>query len=104
MAAIIVAGGTAENRKRMVEGRFLSTRIHLFWMPEHITRTYRLPSHVIFILLQEIKDDLESQVYQNLQQTFIFGLRFFSTYYGFVISLFFICDYVNLHCIGQYVN
>ncbi len=29
-------------------------------MPEeHIIRTYRLPSHVIFNLLQEIKDDLE---------------------------------------------
>ncbi len=35
-------------------------------MPEeNIIRTYRLPSHVIFNLLQEIKDDVEYQVYQN---------------------------------------
>ncbi len=44
MAAIIVARRSG----------FFSTRINLFWMPEeNIIRTYRLPSHVIFNLLQE---------------------------------------------------
>ncbi len=42
-------------------------------MPEeHIIRIYILTSHVIFNLLQEIKDDLEYQVYQNFLQPFIF--------------------------------
>ncbi len=68
-------------------------------MPEeHIIQTYRLPSHIIFNLLQEIKDDLENQVYQSFSQTFIFGLQFFSTYCGVIISLFFICNYGNLRC------
>ncbi len=54
MAAIIVARrGTAESRECLVG-------INLFWMPEeHIIRTYHLPSHFIFNLLQEIKDELE---------------------------------------------
>ncbi len=35
-------------------------------MPEElIIRKYPLPSQVIFYLLQEIKNDLEYQVYQN---------------------------------------
>ncbi len=72
MAAIIV--GTTEIRG------FFFTHINLFGMPEeHIIRTYHLPSHVIFNLLQEIKDDLDPQlgvtqcqVYQNFLQPFIF--------------------------------
>ncbi len=40
--------------------RIFYTRINIFGMPDkHIIRTYHLPSHVIFYLLQEIKDDLE---------------------------------------------
>ncbi len=36
------------------------SHIHLFGMPvEHIIRKYSLPSHVIFNLLQQIKDNLE---------------------------------------------
>ncbi len=67
-------------------------------MPEeHIIRTYHLPIHVIFNLLQEIKNDLEPSSgvtqYQGSQK--IFGLRFFSTYRGFFFSLFFIWDYAN---------
>ncbi len=59
MAAIIVAvgGDTAEIRERVVEVRGFFP--HEFWTPEeHIIRTYRLPSHVIFNLLQELKDNL----------------------------------------------
>ncbi len=38
------------------------------------------------------------QLYQNfLRLLAFFGLRFFSTYYGFIF-LFFICDYANLCC------
>ncbi len=52
---LLLGGGTAENRERMVEGEVFSTCVHLFWMPEeHIIRTYHLPSHVIFYLVQEI--------------------------------------------------
>ncbi len=67
MAAFVVAKrDTAENRERVVERRVFFPHIliyfewMLFWMSEkHIMRTYRLPSHAIFNLLQEIKDDLE---------------------------------------------
>ncbi len=74
MAAIIVARHTTENRELMLEGEdFFPTHINLFGMPEeHIIRIYILTSHVIFNLLQEIKDDLEYQVYQNFLQPFIF--------------------------------
>ncbi len=52
-------GGTAKNKERMVNGEDFSTCIHLFGMPEeHIIRTYRLSSHVIFNLLQEIKEGI----------------------------------------------
>ncbi len=56
MAAIIVA-----RRRHASQGRgFCSTHINLFGMPEeHMMRTYRLASHVIFNLLQELKDNLE---------------------------------------------
>ncbi len=82
MAAIVVA--RRHHREQRVLGkreRIFSTRINLFGMSEeHIIRTYRLLSHVIFNLLQEIKDDLEPstigvtqyQVYQNFLQPFIF--------------------------------
>ncbi len=73
---------TTENRECVVEGRgFFSTRINLFGMPEeHIIRTYyRLPSHVILNLLQEIKDNMEPST--NFLQPFI-GLRCFSTHCG----------------------
>ncbi len=61
--------------------RIFSTRINLFGMPEeHIIRTYyRLPSHVILNLLQEIKDNMEPST--NFLQPFI-GLRCFSTHCG----------------------
>ncbi len=40
--------------------RIFSTCINLFEKPEeHIIRSYHLPSHVIFNLLQKLKDDLE---------------------------------------------
>ncbi len=62
MAAIVVARRRRrrEQRARGRMERIFSTWIHLFGMPvEHIIWTYRLPSHVIFKWLQEIKDDLE---------------------------------------------
>ncbi len=68
MAAIIVARRKhrRDQRARARSERILSTRINLFWMPEeHIIWTYRLPSHVIFNLLQEIKDDLEPSTRSN---------------------------------------
>ncbi len=89
MAAIIVAiRGTAENREHVVEGEDFSTRINLFGMPEeHIIRTFCLPSHVIFNLFHEIKDDMEPSTSSHtipalskLLATLKFlGLRFFST-------------------------
>ncbi len=41
---------------------------------------------------------MQYQLNQNLLQPFIFGLRFFSTYCGLFIYLFFIRDYANLRC------
>ncbi len=62
MAAIAVAW-RRHRRERREHGRrrgFFPTRIDLFGMPEeHFIRTYWLPSHVIFNLHQEIKDNLE---------------------------------------------
>ncbi len=63
MAEIIVARRWHRREQRVCgrRERNFSTRINLFGMPEeHIIQTYHLPSHVIFNLLQEIKDDLES--------------------------------------------
>ncbi len=59
MSAVIVAGGVTQRTERIV-----STRINLLVMPEeHIIRTHSsLSSHVIFNLLQEIKDDLDPQL------------------------------------------
>ncbi len=63
MAAIVVDRRKHAPQRTEVHGRremIFSTRINLFGMPEeHIIRTYRLPSHVIFNLLQEIKDALK---------------------------------------------
>ncbi len=78
MAAIVVAGGgTAENRERVVEGRsFFSTFINLFGKPdEHIIQKYCLPSHVIFNLLQEIKDDLEPSTRSQAIPALSIGLQ-----------------------------
>ncbi len=106
----------APQRARGSRERIFSTRINLFGMPEeHIIRTYRLPSHVIFHLLQEIKDNLEpltrSHALPGLIKTScnpsFFCLRFFLTYCGFFISLLFIWNYVHLccvYCVDQYVN
>ncbi len=76
-------------------------------MPEqHIIRTYNLPSHVIFNLLQEIKDDLEPSTRRHI----IPGLSELLATLNFLASgsfqctvaslffLFFICDYTNLRC------
>ncbi len=58
MSAVIVAGGVTQRTERIV-----STRINLLVMlEEHIIRTHSLSSHVIFNLLQEIKDDLDPQL------------------------------------------
>ncbi len=49
-----------EQRPRGRSERIFTTCIHLFRkQEEHIIQTYSLPSHVIFNLLQEIKDDLD---------------------------------------------
>ncbi len=95
----------AENRERVVERRGFFPRTFRK-QEEHIVQTYRLPSHVIFNLLQEIKDNLEpptgshaipalSKLLANLH---FLVLRFFSKCCDFFISLFFICDYANLCC------
>ncbi len=62
MAAIVVARRRhhREQRARARSERNFSTCINLFRkQEEHIVQTYCLPSHVIFNLLQEIKDNLE---------------------------------------------
>ncbi len=113
MAWIIVARtGTAENREKGRRERIFSTRIHLFWMlEEHIIWTYRLPSHVIFNLLQEIKVDLKpstrSHAIPALSKLLVFfGFRFS----GFVASLFLYPLFASnlccawYYCIGRYVN
>ncbi len=51
--AIVDSQGTAE-----MKGEDFIHMDELIWK-EHIIRTYRFPSHVIFYLLQEIKDDFE---------------------------------------------
>ncbi len=109
MAAIIVAwGGTAGNREHVIEGRgFFSTHINLFWMPEDIIRTYRLPSHVIFNLIQEIKDDLEYQSIKTSSKPSFLASGSFQWW-----LLYFFILYLRLHqfalrlvyCVGQYVN
>ncbi len=54
MAAIIVVRRNTEMRECVVEGR-----IYLFIWNARRTWKYSFPSHVIFYLLQEIKEDLE---------------------------------------------
>ncbi len=58
---------TTENRERVVEGRGFFPHILIYFeCQKNIILTYHLPSHGIFYLLQEIKDNLEYQVYQNV--------------------------------------
>ncbi len=87
-----------EQRARGRRERIFSTRINLFVMPEeHIIRTYSLPRHVIFYLLQEIKDDFEPSTRSHA----IPGLsKLLATLHFSVLWLlyFFICDYANLRC------
>ncbi len=95
MAAVIVArGGTAENREK---GRRERIFPHVWIYFEYQKKT--LFKHIV---IQEIKDDLEpstrSHAIPALLKPSFFGLRFFSTYCGFFISLFFISDYTNLRC------
>ncbi len=94
MAAIIVARRRHRREQRACgrRERIFSTSINLFSMPEeHIIRTYRLPSHVIFKLLQEIKDDFEPSTRNH-------AIPALSKLLANFISLFFICDYANLRC------
>ncbi len=73
-------------------------------MPEeHIMRTHLLPSHVIFNLLQEIKDDLEpstrSRAIPGLSKL-LANLHCLASgsFQRTMASLFFICNYANLRC------
>ncbi len=62
MAAIIVdkRRHCREQRARGRRERIFFTHFNLFRkQEEHIVQTYNLPSHVIFNLLQEMKDDLK---------------------------------------------
>lgn len=62
MAAIVVARRRHRRNQRLHgrRERIFSTRINLFGMPEQqIIQKFRLPSHVILNLLEEIQDDLE---------------------------------------------
>ncbi len=83
-----------EQRARGRRERIFSTHFNLFGMPEeHIIRTYSMPDHVIFNLLQEIKDDLEpstrSHAIPRLLATHHFlAYRFLLMYCGVFISLF----------------
>ncbi len=99
--------------------RVFYTHNNLFGIPEeHISRTYCLPSHVIFHLLQEIKDDFEpstrSHAIPGLSKL-LATLHFLAT--GsfqhtmaslFLYSLFatmLICAALGrLYCVGRYVN
>ncbi len=58
---LLLGGGTAENREHVVEGRgFFSTSfIYLECQKNTLSEHIVCQSHVIFNLLQEIKDDLE---------------------------------------------
>ncbi len=68
----------SQQRVRGRRERIFSTRIHWFGMSEeHTIWTYCFPCHLIFNLLQEIKNFLELgvaryQLYQNFLQPFIF--------------------------------
>ncbi len=110
-AFVVAKRDTAENRERVVERRVFFPHIliyfewMLFWMSEeHIMRTYRLPSHAIFNLLQEIKDDLEPSTRSHATPALsklLANLHFLlasGSFQSTVTSLFFICDYANFHC------
>ncbi len=91
MAAIIVVG-RSHHRKCVVEGRGFFPHI-LFWMPEeHIIRTYCLPSHVIFNLLQKIKDDLEPSTRSHVKT----GLSKLIANFHFLASGSFQCTVASL--------
>ncbi len=61
MAAIVVVRRSLRTKRCVRRDRIFSTSMNLFGMSvEHIiVYTYSLPSHVIFILLQKIKDRLD---------------------------------------------
>ncbi len=101
MAAITVA--RRQRRGQRACGR--RERIfppHVFIYCEHQKNTlseHRLPSHVIFYLLQDIKDEFEHSTRIHAiparSKLLASSAFFFSTNCEFFIYLFFICDYAN---------
>ncbi len=97
MAAIIFAWRRhcREQREPGRRMRFFFPHV-LIYLECQIIQTYHLPSHVIFNLLQEIKDDLEPKTNRHampglsklLAPLNFFGLWFFSTASLFLYSLF----------------
>ncbi len=103
MAAIITARRRHRREQRALgrRERIFSTHINLFGMPEqHIIRTYHLPSHVIFNLLQEIKDDLEPSTRRHI----IPGLSEFLATPHFLASGSFQCTVANLFFYSLFVT
>ncbi len=100
---LLLGGGTSENREHVLEGRgfFPHALIYLECHKENIIQTYHLSSHVIFNLLQDIKDDLEPSTRSHTillaTLNFLASGSFQHTVPSLFI-LFFICDYANLRC------
>ncbi len=108
VAAIIVA---RRRHRREQRARSRKERIfpHVFIWKEHIIWTYCLPSHVIFYLLQEIKDDLEPPTRSHTIPTPSKPLNFlaFGSFQHTVAYLFasmLICAVLSIYYVGRCVN
>ncbi len=105
-----------EQRVRGRRERNIGIFFHTFIYFEHIIQTYRLPCCVIFYLLQEIKDDLETSTRSHaiptlsklLQPLIFWPLVLFNILW--LISFFTLYSRLRsfslrlLYCVGRYVN
>ncbi len=101
MAAIVVA----RRRPRREQRGFFSTPIDVFGNElNNILSKHIFCQAILFLIsFRNFQDDLEPStrnyaIPERLSTLHFFGLQFFSTYSGFFIILFFICDYTNLRC------